>query len=86
MSVAFRRESDEELKGAILGHDYIEPVRWEKPNVLVLDRHEYYEKLGPTEVEGLKFESIHTLARWYRIIATIAPDGKSTVVWKPRKD
>ena len=80
------RESDEELKGAILGHDYIEPVRWEKPNVLVLERHEYYEKLRPTEVDGLKFESIHTLARWYRITATIAPDGKAAVVWKLRKD
>ena len=80
------RESDEELKGAILGHDYIEPVRWEKPNVLVLERHEYYEKLGPTEVDGLKFESIHTLARWYRITATIAPDGKAAVIWKLRKE
>ncbi len=80
------RESDEELKGAILGHDYIEPVRWEKPNVLVLERHEYYEKLKPTEIDGVKFESIHTLARWYRITATIAPDGKAAVVWKLRKD
>jgi hypothetical protein len=80
------RESDEELKGAILGHDYIEPVRWEKPNVLVLERHEYYEKLGPTEIDGLKFESIHTLSRWYRITATIAPDGKAAVIWKLRKD
>ena len=80
------RESDEELKGAILGHDYIEPVRWEKPNVLVLERHEYYEKLKPTEIEGVKFESIGTLARWYRITATIAPDGKAAVVWKLRKD
>ena len=80
------RENDAELKGAILGHDYIEPVRWEKPNVLVLERHEYYEKLGPTEVDGMKFESIHTLARWYRITATIAPDGKAAVIWKMRKD
>jgi len=80
------RENDEELKGAILGQDYIEPVRWEKPNVLLLGRHEYYEKLGPTETGGMKFESIHTLARWYRITATIAPDGKAAVIWKLRKD
>lgn len=80
------RESDTELKGAILGHEYVEPVKWEKPNVLVLQRHEYYEKLGPTEVDGLKFESIHTLARWYRITATIAPEGKAAVAWKLRKD
>jgi len=80
------RESDEELKGAILGHNHIEPVRWEKPNVLVLERHEYYEKLGPTEVDGLKFESIHTLSRWFRITATIAADGKAAVIWKVRKE
>jgi len=80
------RENDAELKGAILGQDYIEPVRWEKPNVLLLGRHEYYEKLGLTETGGMKFESIHTLARWYRITATIAPDGKAAVLWKLRRD
>jgi hypothetical protein len=80
------RESDTELERAILGHEYTEPIRWQKPNVLVLERHEYYEKLGPTEVEGIKFESIHTLSRWYQITATIAPDGKATVDWKLRKD
>jgi hypothetical protein len=32
------RESDKELEGAILGHEYTEPVRWQKPNVLVLQR------------------------------------------------
>ena len=80
------RDSDEELKGAKLGHDYIEPVRWQKPNVLLLERHEYYQKLGPTEVEGMKFESIKDFARWYRISATIAPDGKATLVWKVRKE
>ena len=80
------RESDTELERAILGHEYTEPIRWQKPNVLVLERHEYYEKLGPTEAEGIKFESIHTLSRWYRITATIAEDGKATVAWKLRKD
>lgn len=80
------RESDTELKGAMLGHQYTEPMRWEKPNVLVLQRHEYYEKLGPTETGGMKFESIHTLARWYRITATITPDGKAALTWKLRKD
>jgi hypothetical protein len=80
------RESDTELERAILGHEYTEPIRWQKPNVLFLERHEYYEVMKPTEVEGIKFESIHTLSRWYRITATIAPDGKATVAWKLRKD
>ena len=80
------RESDKELEGAIPGHEYTEPVRWQKPNVLVLQRHEYYRKIMPTVVDNLKFDSIHDLARLYQITATIDPDGKATAVWKLRKD
>ncbi len=54
--------------------------------MLFLERHEYYETLKPTTIENVKFESIHPLARWYRITVTIAPDGKAAVVWKLRKD
>jgi Bacterial SH3 domain len=80
------RESDKELEGAIPGHEYTEPIRWQKPDVLVLQRHEYYRKMMPTESDGVKFNSIHDLARRYQITATIAPDGKTTAVWKVRKD
>ena len=54
--------------------------------MLVLERHEYYEKLKPTAIGEVKFKSIHGFDRLYRITATIAPDGKATVVWKLRKD
>jgi len=80
------RESDKELEGAIPGHEFTEPVRWQKPNVLVLQRHEYYRKMMPTTVDNMTFDSIHDLARLYQITATIDPDGKSTLVWKLRKD
>jgi hypothetical protein len=80
------RDSDTELERAILGHEYTEPIRWQKPNVLVLERHEYYEKLKPTAIGGVKFESIHAFDRLYQITATIDPDGKATLVWKLRKD
>jgi hypothetical protein len=80
------RESDKELDGAILGHEYTEPVRWQKPNVLVLKRHEYYRKIMPTKVDYQTFDSIHDLSRLYQITATIDPDGKATLVWKLRKD
>ena len=59
------RESDTELERAILGHEYTEPIRWQKPNVLVLERHEYYEKLKPTAIGDVKFESIHGFDRLY---------------------
>ena len=80
------RESDKELEGAIPGHEYTEPIRWQKPNVLVLQRHEYYRKMMPTKVDNLTFDSIHDLSRLYQITATIDPDGKATLVWKLRKD
>ncbi len=80
------RGSDKELEGAIPGHEYTEPIRWQKPNVLILQRHDYYRKMMPTVVDNLKFDSIHDLARLYQITATIDPDGKATVVWKLRKD
>jgi hypothetical protein len=86
LSEAPGRDSDAEVEGAILGHEYLEAIRWEKPAVLILERHEYYEKLKPTEIGKVKFESIHSFDRLYQITATVAPDGKATVVWKLRKD
>src|SRR4029077_10201578 len=70
------RDSDTELEGAILGHEYTEPLRWQKPSVLVLEKHEYYEKLKPTAVGEVKFKSIHPFDRLYQITATIDSDGK----------
>ena len=80
------RDSDTELERAVLGHEYTEPTRWQKPDVLVLQRHEYYEKLKPTAIGDVKFESIHGFDRLYQITATIDADGKATLVWKLRKD
>ena len=79
------RDSDTELEGAILGHEYTEPLRWRKPNVLVLERHEYYEKLKPL-AHDVEFKSIYPFDRLYQITATIDSDGKATLVWKLRKD
>lgn len=79
-------QSDTEVKGAVVGHKFTEPVRWQKRNVLILQRHEYYRKLMPTELDGTKFDSIHDLARLYQITATINPDGKGTAIWKRLAD
>jgi len=80
------REKDGELIGAVLGHEYTEPIRWAKPNVLILQRHEYYQKFKPIISGGVKFDSIIDLGRLYQITATIHPDGKAAVTWKLRKD
>jgi hypothetical protein len=80
------RADDVELQSAILGHDYVEPLRWSKPTVLVLEKHEYYENLKPMVIGDTKFDTIHPFGRLYQITATIAPDGKATTVWKLRTD
>jgi hypothetical protein len=80
------RADDAELQGAILGHDYVEPLRWSKPDVLILEKHEYYEKLKPATIGDTKFESIHSFDRLYEITVTIGADGKATTVWKLRTD
>ncbi|MEO6970411.1 MAG: hypothetical protein ABI217_05915 [Chthoniobacterales bacterium] len=78
------KASDPELQGAVPGHIYTEPGRWQKPNVLVLQRHEYYGVKKPMTVGGQTFDTIHDLGRWYQITATIQPGGKGTAIWKPR--
>lgn len=84
LAVVPGRDRDTELEGAILGHDYVEPARWKSPNVLVLERHEYYEKKQPQVLDGLKFESIVGLSRWYWVTATIDAEGTATLAWKRR--
>jgi hypothetical protein len=46
------------LKDAVAGHVFTEPVRWQKPNVLVLDRHEYYGVKKPMTIDGQTFDTM----------------------------
>lgn len=78
--------NDPELKAAVLGHKYTEPIRWQKPNVLILQRHEYYRVKKPMKIGNESFDTIHDLGRQYQITVTIYPEGKGTVAWKLRKD
>ena len=80
------REKDDELRGAVLGHECTEPVRWAKPDVLILQRHEYYQKIRPSSFEGREFNEVHSFDRLYQITATMKPEGKAAVTWKLRKD
>ena len=80
------RESDHELERAALVHEYTEPVRWQKPNILILRRHEYYRKLMPTKIGDSTFDTIHDLERSYLITATIDPDGKGRASWRLHQD
>ena len=80
------QETDPQLKRAVAGHIFTEPVKWQRPNVLLLQRHEYYGVRQPTTIGDQTFESIGDLGLLYQITATIAPDGKATVTWQRSKD
>ncbi len=80
------RASDTELKEAIPGHIYTEPVRWQKPAVLVLQRHEYFRVMKPEVIGGRTFHTIHDLARQYRITANFAAKGKAALSWQRESD
>jgi hypothetical protein len=74
------QESDREIAGAVMEHDFVTPTRWEKPNTLILEKHDYYEKLTPSSGE------IHEFARLYEITVSFKEDGTANTSWKLRDD
>ena len=73
------KENDPEMKGAVMGHEFVTPVRWVDANTLVLERHDYYERLMPPS------GSLHSFARLYEITVSFK-DGTANASWKLRKD
>ncbi len=80
------RDGDAEVKDAVLGHEHIEPLRWAKPNVLILQRHEYFEKLRPETIGDSTFNTIHPIGRLYEVTVTIQADHTATVATELRED
>jgi len=74
------KESDPEIKGAVMGHEFVSPTRWANDNTLTLERHDYYEKLAPSS------GSIHAFARLYEITVSFKDDGTANTKWKLRED
>src|SRR5882724_3252797 len=74
------KESDPEIKGAVMGHEFVSPVRWADANTLILERHDYYEKL--TASSG----SIQGFDRLYEITASFKDDGTTNTSWKFSRD
>jgi len=74
------KESDPEIKGAVTGHEFVSPVRWTNANTLILERHDYYEKLTPSS------GSIHGFDRLYEITVSFKEDGTANTTWKLRED
>ncbi len=76
------KESDPEITGAVMGHEFVSPTRWANDNTLTLERHDYYEKLTLTPSSG----SIHPFARLYEITVSFKDDGTANTKWKLRED
>ena len=74
------KENDPEIKGAVMGHEFVTPVRWADANTLILERHDYYEKLMPPS------GSTHGFARLYEITVSFKDDGTANTSWKLRED
>jgi hypothetical protein len=80
------RDGDAELEGAVVVHEFTEPVRWQKPTVLILQRHEHFRKMVPIKIGEITGNSIRDLGRLYQITATVQASGKAAVTWKLRDD
>jgi hypothetical protein len=74
------KENDPEIKGAVMGHEFVTPVRWADANTLILERHDYYEKLMPSS------GSTHGFARLYGITVSFKDDGTANTSWKLSSD
>src|SRR5262245_3545788 len=74
------KESDPEMKGAVMGHEFVSPVRWADANTLILERHDYYERLMPPA------GSVHGFDRLYEITVSFKNDGTVNTAWKLRDD
>ena len=74
------KENDPEMKGAVMGHEFVTPVRWADANTLILERHDYYERLMPPA------GSVHGFDRLYEITVSFKDDGTANTSWKLRED
>jgi len=73
------KESDPQLRGAVMGRELVSAERWAKADTLILERFEYYEKLKPSS--GKTF-----VVRTYEITVSFKEDGTANTSWKLRDD
>jgi uncharacterized delta-60 repeat protein len=73
------KESDPQIRGAVLGEESVTPTRWAKADTLILERFDYYEKLNPSS--GKTF-----VVRTYEITVSFKEDGTANTSWKLRSD
>ena len=80
------RADDRELDRAILGHEHTEPLRWINADTLVLQRHEYYQRLRPRQIEKVQFNEVQSFDRLYEITVEIEDERTATAHWDRKRD
>jgi hypothetical protein len=74
------KESDPEIKGVVMGHEFVSPVRWANANTLILERRDDYQKLTIPSRPNPGF------GRNYEITVSFKEDGTANTSWKLRED
>src|SRR5207302_10158653 len=73
------KESDPQIRGAVMGEESVTPTRWAKADTLILERIDHYDKLNPSS------GNTHVV-RTYEITVSFKGDGTANTSWKLRND
>ncbi len=73
------KESDPQIRGAVMGEESVTPTRWAKADTLILERFEQYAKLNPSSGKT-------DVVRTYEITVSFKGDGTANTSWKLRDD
>jgi hypothetical protein len=74
------KESDPQIRGAVMEAELVTPVQWADANTLILERDDNYAKLTVSS------ESVRRFARLYEITVSFKDDGTANTSWKLRQD
>jgi len=73
------KESDPQIRGAVMYEESVTPTRWAKADTLIFERFDHYTKLNPSS------GSTH-VGRSYEITVSFKGDGTANTSWKLRND
>jgi hypothetical protein len=73
------KESDPQIRGAVMGEESVTPTRWAKADTLILERFDHYTKLNPSSGKT-------DVVRRYEITVSFKEDGTPNTSWKLRND
>ena len=73
------KESDPQIRGAVMYEESVAPTRWVKADTLIFERFDHYTKLNPSS------GSTH-VGRSYEITVSFKGDGTANTSWKLRND